>query len=217
LILTFAKVPPRRDANVRIGPLATRYGQQTSPARKLPIDNIPTIGLYTCHPAPLRGVCTASSDAGRGAVAGKGALEMRRKFPSPAVQAAPSRAARRSTTDPAGGGPAKPEHGRFVGGHSGGLGVGAQKAQPLKGTSTGGGTEQTSNIARGTPGTWRTCGTKNPSKRLQRGEGRQASMSRGVEVRGSVGPPGVPRALFFFTRRARSDDGLPGAAQEYGR
>jgi hypothetical protein len=176
-----------------------------SPAQ--PLDLIPIIGLYIRYPAPLRGVCTASSDAGRGAVAGKGALEMRRKFPSPAVQAAPSRAARRSTTDPAGGGPAKPEHGRFVGGHSGGLGVGAQKAQPLKGTSTGGGTEQTSNIARGTPGTWRTCGYFYFDK------------PRCREASRSVGPsrPLAFRAPSSSWAAQRSDDGLPGADQEYGR
>jgi hypothetical protein len=41
-----------------------------------------------------------------------------------------------------------PECGRFVRGHSGGLGVGAQKAQRLKGTSTGGDAEQTSQTPR---------------------------------------------------------------------
>jgi hypothetical protein len=59
---------------------------------------------------------------------------------------------------------------------------------------------------------------------------RQASMSRGVEVRGSEHfclrtlrrlecalDPGVPRALGSLRVAAKMDDGLPGAGKEHGR
>ena len=60
------------------------------------------------------------------------------------------------------------------------------------------------NTARGTPKDWRTCGTTGL---------RQASMSRGVEARGSIRTLGVPRALGSFPGERKWEYGLPGAAQ----
>ena len=78
--------------------------------------------------------------------------------------------------------------------------------------------EQTSNTARGTPWKWRTCGNIGL---------RQASMSRGVEVRGSDRTFGVPRSQGFGAglpaearegRKAGNNqsDGLLGVAQDTG-
>ena len=163
----------------------------------------------------MRGVCTASSDAGREAVAGRERWRCGAEFPNRRSKPHRPGAADRGTTGPAGGGQAQPEHGLFAGGHSGGLGAGAQKAQPLKGTSTGGGAEQTRTPLRGTPGIWRTCGSKKSFEARKREEGRHASMSRGVEARGSGRAPGVPRPSSLKGRT--SADGVPGAGQEYGR
>ena len=159
----------------------------------------------------MRGVCTASSDAGREAVAGRERWRCGAEFPNRRSKPHRPGAADRGTTGPAGGGQAQPEHGLFAGGHSGGLGAGAQKAQPLKGTSTGGGAEQTRTPSRGTPGTWRTCGSKKSFEARKREEGRHASMSRGVEARGSGWTLGVPRALLI--RGAHLEYGVPGADQ----
>ena len=46
--------------------------------------------------------------------------------------------------------------------------------------------------------TWWTCGSKILRSSARSEGGRHASMSRGVEARGSPGTPGVPRALFFL-------------------
>jgi hypothetical protein len=154
----------------------------------------------------MRGVCTASSDAGREAVAGRERWRCGAKFPFRRSKPHRPGAADRGTTGPAGGGQAQPERGLFAGGHSGGLGVGAEKAQRLKGTSTGGDAEQTRTPSRGTPGTWRTCGYF----MLDKPRCREASRP--------VGPAGplAFRAPSSF-RGANSDDGGPGAGQEYGR
>ena len=126
-----------------------------------PLDNIPILGLYTRHPAPVRGVCTASSDAGRGAVAGRERWRCGAGFPprrsKPLVSGAPRRApkgpfdgacpasSQRMTAPrprPSNGGVLRPRKG----------------VQRDERSTTEKQAEQTSNIARGTPGTWRTCG-----------------------------------------------------------
>ena len=63
---------------------------------------------------------------------------------------------------------------------------------------------------------WRTCGVPCRSLQKQRlapNDTRQASMSRGVEARGSIRTSGVPRALGFLSGRRfpPSDNGGPGA------
>ncbi len=78
--------------------------------------------------------------------------------------------------------------------------------EALKSLSTGGPTEQASNTARGTPDDRRTCGSK-PS--------RQASVSRGAEVRGSNVTPAF-RAPSFIWRRpgTRKRSGGPAPAHK---
>ena len=64
------------------------------------------------------------------------------------------------------------------------------------------------NTARGTPWVWRTCGTLcrslEPERKARHTGLRQASMSRGVEARGSNWTPGVPRALGSSSGRCGS-------------
>src|SRR5204863_43606 len=64
----------------------------------------------------------------------------------------------------------------------------------LKGKSTGGRAEQASNIARGTPEKWRTCGFDNPSGAFFE-KHRSASVSREAEARGSLRTPAFRAAL----------------------
>jgi hypothetical protein len=76
------------------------------------------------------------------------------------------------------------------------------------------------NTARGTPWVGRTCGL--PAVARQSAGGyygfRQASMSRGVEVRGSGWTLGVPRALGLFReRRLAGIPAYPGPSKKYGR
>jgi hypothetical protein len=74
---------------------------------------------------------------------------------------------------------------------------GGSRVMRVKRPTPGTFAEQASNTARGTPWVWRTCGLprRSSTERRRAQNTRQASMSRGVEARGSIGTPGVPRAL----------------------
>ena len=86
----------------------------------------------------------------------------------------------------------------------GGLTIRKERQGCLKGKTTGGAAEQTfKHRARDALGL----------ADLRKFGLRQASMSRGVEARGSVRTLGVPRALGTFRER-RLDYGVPGAAAE---
>ena len=82
------------------------------------------------------------------------------------------------------------------------------KPRSLKADHRGSPGASLANTARGTPRVWRTCGTLAVSLEPERAVStkglRQASMSRGVEARGSNWTPDVPRALRFFSGRLRT-------------
>ncbi len=118
----------------------------------------------------------------------------------PAVEAADVPARQPRATGPRDGRGRRPVTGRWPSDLGlkrwlGGLPIRKERQGCLKGKTTGGAAEQTYQTPRaGRHRTWRTCGTTGL---------RQASMSRGVEARGSIRTLGVPRALGFFRGRRK--------------
>ena len=93
--------------------------------------------------------------------------------------------------------------------------IGRQQLRRLNARLPGPSRSKPRNTARGTP--WDLADlrlARRSSKERRRVYGlRQASMSRGVEARGSGRTLGVPRALGFYEAPEKWDYGLPGAAQ----
>jgi hypothetical protein len=83
-----------------------------------------------------------------------------------------------------------------------------------KGNATGGRAEQASNIARGTPESWRTCGLTTRTRLHRKASSRLSAARRS-------GPwvprgPGVPRALDLFRTRTAQASGAKRAARTRG-
>ncbi len=145
--------------------------------------------------------------------------------PAPAAEAVRSRRASRAPLGALGGCVPRVTQraARSRGPRSGGEVASRKRGRP-KGQTTGGRAEQASNIARGTPENWRTCGfdkraalVRKASLRLMaaRRSGPRVRVRRFARKRGSPARgPGVPRALLSLG--ARSDRGAARAPRQAG-
>ena len=156
----------------------------------------------------MRGVCTASSDAGRGAVAGRGRRRCGARSRNRRSKPLSSRRASRAPLGPPTSWPQRCRSARAM----------FRVPQRWKGEPKARGSLKRS-VHRGRNGANQNTRC---AERREKGGLALLPASTGLDVarrRGARVPrdPGVPRTLLFFEARARSDDGVPGAFKKCGR